>query len=99
MQLAVLPAWVHVVARCDVTATWFPRFSHVTAVNSAGQHVDGNFVTVLWADGPGLQVPAPSAQLSCDEVKAAGKLMQRRQKPSERPAPSILQHGACEPHT
>eukprot|EP01052_Picozoa_sp_SAG31_P019529 SAG31_NODE_1428_length_8391_cov_4.335866_5_plen_82_part_00 len=68
---------VSAILSCDILA------------NSAGQHVDGNFVTVLWADGPGLQVPAPSAQLSCDQVKAAGELMQRRQQPTGRAAPSF----------
>merc|ERR1711933_127468 len=40
--------------------------------HALGAHVDGNVMTLLFADAPGLQVPDPSAPLTPEEVSATG---------------------------
>ena len=37
-----------------------------------GAHVDNTFFTMLWADGPGLQVPSPMANLTAADVSQIG---------------------------
>ena len=53
---------------------FYPRRSADLAATEAenllGAHVDGNFITLLWSDAPGLQVPGPEAPL--DSYLSAG---------------------------
>ena len=55
---------------------FYPRRSADLAATEAenllGAHVDGNFITLLWSDAPGLQVPGPEAPLDLGDVAAAG---------------------------
>ena len=37
-----------------------------------GAHVDGNVLTVLYANGPGLQIPSRDSTITADEVAAFG---------------------------
>jgi len=40
--------------------------------NLLGAHVDGNFMTMLWSDARGLQVPDPSAPIDHNDVAGVG---------------------------
>jgi isopenicillin N synthase-like dioxygenase len=58
------------------------RFYPSTGNGQLGAHLDANLFTVLWANGPGLQVPSVEAGLTADDVRAIGL-------PSFCPAPPL----------
>jgi hypothetical protein len=53
-------------------ANFSMRFYPKAGSGSLGAHVDGNVMTILWTDGPGLQVPRDRAGITGEDIRNAG---------------------------